>query len=246
MAVVGFKAVAALVKYHPDKVKRLFLREDRLDEFRPFCRDLAARRRPYKLCEDAELEAVSQTVRHQGVVAIINEEPLPSFGPDEIHRWAQDGDIVLILDSVGNDHNLGAIIRSAAFFGCKDIVVSYTDREARLTTACYRVAEGGVEHVRVFSVHDIAGLLRDLSKLMPTVAADHRARLRLRDLETLLSDEKNGMAIVLGNEETGIPDGVKVECRYLVRIPGTGLIESLNVAEAATVFLHEAYEWAGM
>jgi TrmH RNA methyltransferase len=50
------------------------------------------------------------------------------------------------------------------------------------------------------------------------------------------------VALVVGNEETGLPRAVKDHCSALVRIPGTGLIESLNVAQAATLFLHELYE----
>jgi len=46
----------------------------------------------------------------------------------------------------------------------------------------------------------------------------------------------------LGNEETGLPDEVKDACTVLVRIPGTGLMESLNVAQAATLFMHRIFE----
>ena len=51
-----------------------------------------------------------------------------------------------------------------------------------------------------------------------------------------------GIALVMGNEETGLPREVKERCSVLVRIPGTGLVESLNVAQAAALFLHELYE----
>jgi TrmH RNA methyltransferase len=53
------------------------------------------------------------------------------------------------------------------------------------------------------------------------------------------------VAVVLGNEETGLPPEVRESCRVLLRIPGTGNIESLNVAQAATLFLHELFEREG-
>ncbi|MCL2175181.1 MAG: RNA methyltransferase, partial [Treponema sp.] len=53
---------------------------------------------------------------------------------------------------------------------------------------------------------------------------------------------RQGIALVLGNEETGLPENVKANCSYLLRIPGTGNIESLNVSQAASLFLHTIFE----
>jgi len=73
---------------------------------------------------------------------------------------------------------------------------------------------------------------------MIRIGADHRAKNRLSDLPSLAGAE-SGVLIVMGNEETGLSPEVKTACDHLVRIPGTGDIESLNVAQAATLFLYE-------
>jgi TrmH RNA methyltransferase len=258
LAVCGFNAALALGENHPETINRLFLREDRLKAFSRICRDLAARKRPYKICEDDELEKICKSPRHQGVVAMIEEPVVEPLSREDLELWAREGKTGLVLHSVGNDHNLGAMIRSAAFFEAHFIVLSEKDKEALLTTSAYRVAEGGMEHVLIRRVQDTAAFLKDASKYLVTIGADHRARWRIRDLGTIVPDKarhlkplgedggaargRPGLALVLGNEETGLSEAVKNNRSCLVRIPGTGAIESLNVAQAACLFLHEFFE----
>ncbi len=257
LAVCGFNAVVALGRFHPDRINRLFLREDRLQDVSAACRNLAARKRPYKICDDEELERVCKSPRHQGLVAMILQPELQSVTEDDLESWSSSAETVLLLADVGNDNNLGAIARSAAFFGVKRIVLTASDGEARLSTAAYRVAEGGMEHVDLRVVRDPAGFLVAAAERMVVVGAEHRSRIRLDELSTLLSEAKTrrlgaasatrglgasiGTLVVLGNEEYGLTKAVKEACTLLVRIPGTGLMESLNVAQAATLFMHELY-----
>jgi TrmH RNA methyltransferase len=248
LAVCGRNCVTALAEYHPETINRLFLREEHLPQFTKLCKSLAERKRPYKFCEDEELERICKSSHHQGIVAMIEEPVVPGAVPEDIDEWAQ-GKTGLILHSVGNDHNLGAMVRSAAFFDARFVVLSDADTEARLTTSAYRVAEGGMEHVAFRRVRDTTAFLNALSSQVITIGADTRARLRIRDLRTIVREkaaalkvEKPGVAVVVGNEETGLPLEVQEHCAALVRIPGTGNIESLNVAQAATLFLHELFE----
>jgi TrmH RNA methyltransferase len=179
---------------------------------------------------------------------MINDPETPPLSRDDLAAWAQSGKAGLILHAVGNDHNLGAIARSAAFFDAPWLIITEEERAAALTTSAYRVAEGGLEHVTVRTIRSTAAFLRDASRSLITIGAEGRSRQRIGDLPRLLeveaakSPKSRGVAIVLGNEETGLPQEVKEACSYLVRIPGTGLMESLNVAQAATLFLQRIYE----
>ena len=248
LAVCGINAVIAVAEYHPEQINRLFLREDRLKSLTGICKSLAERKRPYKICEDEELEKICKTNHHQGVVAMILLPALEPLSREDLQDWSQEGRTGLVLHSVGNDHNLGAIARSAAFFDAKYIVISEGDPEARLSTSAYRIAEGGMEHVTVRSVRSSVAFLRDASRHLLTIGADTRARWRIGDLPRLVAEKQKakgarpGMAVVLGNEEAGLPDEVKNACSALVRVPGTGLMESLNVAQAATLFMHRIFE----
>jgi TrmH RNA methyltransferase len=247
LAVCGQNAVIAVAEYHPEQINRLFLREDRLILFTKICKNLAERKRPYKLCDDEELEKICKTNHHQGVVAMIHLPVLEPLSREDLEEWSRKGSTGIVLHSVGNDHNLGAVIRSAAFFDAKYIVISETDTEARLTTSSYRVAEGGMEHITVRSVRNTVAFLRDASRHLLTIGTDIRARQRIGDLPRIVEEAQKGsarpgIAVVLGNEETGLPNEVKEACSVLLRIPGTGLMESLNLAQAATIFMQKVFE----
>jgi len=254
LAICGLNAVMAAGENNPDNINRLFLREDRLKQFTGLCKNLAGRKRPYKICEDEELEKICKTNHHQGIVAMIflpDPEPL---GMEELDEWSREGKTGLVLHSVGNDHNLGAMVRSAAFFDVKYIIISERDPEAALTTSAYRTAEGGMEFVTVRTIRSTAAFLKDASRRLLTIGTDPRARRRIGDLQKIIEGKQNaastpgtkgsrpGIAIVLGNEEKGLPDEVKDACSVLLRIPGTGLMDSLNVAQTATLFMQRIFE----
>jgi len=240
LAVCGMNAVLAVGEYHPAAINRLFLREDRLNSFTGICKQLAERKRPYKLCEDEELERICKSVHHQGVVAMIEEPVVEPLTHDDLDLWAAEGKTGVLLHSVGNDHNLGAIARAAAFFDANYIVLNEKDTEAHLTTSAYRIAEGGFEHITVRKISNSAAFLKDASKKLLTIGTDTRARQRIGDLSVIVK-KRQGIVLVLGNEETGLPKEVKDQCSCLLRIPGTGNIDSLNVSQAAALFLNAIY-----
>jgi len=249
LAVCGLKACLALAEFHPDVINRLFVREDRFSLFTKLCKKLAERKRPYKICEDEEIERLCKTVHHQGVVMMIDEPEIEPLTREDLDLWAAEGKTGLVLHEVGNDHNLGAIARAAAFFDAHFIVLNEKDEEARLTTSAYRVAEGGMEHVIVRKIGNTAGFLKDAANKILVIGTDTRARRRIGDLSGIAKDwaaktgiERPGVALVLGNEESGLPKNIKDNCSCLLRIPGTGNIESLNVAQAAALFLREIYD----
>jgi TrmH RNA methyltransferase len=272
LAVCGVNAVLAAGERRPETINRLFLREDRLKTFSGLCKQLAERKQPYKICENEELERICKSVHHQGVVAMIEAPIIPPLDREELEQWAAESMTGLVLHSVGNDHNLGAIARSAAFFDAHFIVLNENDSEARLTTSAYRVAEGGMEYLKIRKISDTAAFLRDASKQIITIGTDIRARRRISDLAHITANHRltakrmahngagnpqraegevsgvpvktgrPGIALALGNEETGLPQNVKDQCSCLLRIPCTGNIESLNVAQAAALFLNAIFE----
>ena len=261
LAVCGMNAVLAAGEYHPLTINRLFLREDRLQSFTHICKQLAERKRPYKICDDEELERICKSVHHQGVVAMIEEPVIDPLSIEDLDVWANEGKTGVILHYVGNDHNIGAIARAAAFFDVSYIVLNESEMPdseeykygLRLTTSAYRIAEGGFEHLTVRKISNTAAFLKDASKKLVTIGTDTRARRRITDLSGIVkssplaknskaASKRPGVALVLGNEETGLPQNVKDQCSCLLRIPGTGNIESLNVSQAAALFFHAIFE----
>ncbi len=239
LAVCGFEAVRALADHHPEKIRRLFFTQDRARFFSNICRELAADKRIYRVVDnEKELEKLAGSTHHQGVVAMITEPVIPLLDEQNL-RHVAGSSILLVLDRVGNANNLGAIVRSAAFFGAETIILSDEDDQARISTSMYRVAQGGMEFVSLWKIPDVAWLLRRIPEPFVSIGADHRSDIDIDGMPALFTG-KGKPLIVLGNEETGLSGETRSLCDHLVRISGTGRIESLNVAQAATVFLHAA------
>src|SRR5215831_15563310 len=115
--ICGLAAVQAVFDRDPGRVERLFFEPALRNELEAACRTLARAHKPYRGVDGAELARIAGTVLHGGIVAIARPRPLVDLHPEEIRIWARDGTPLLILDGIGNPHNLGAIARTAAFFG---------------------------------------------------------------------------------------------------------------------------------
>lgn len=239
LAVCGFEAVKTLAAYHPEKISRLFFTASRAPAFGKTCTYLAKQKRLYRLVpSDAELEKLCESVHHQGVVAMIQAPLIPLVSKETIAHWSTESAAVIVLDRVGNANNFGAIIRSAAFFGIENIVISAEEAQAGITASAYRIAQGGMEFVSIYTAPSAPAFLKQCSGRLTRIGTDHRAYHNLWDMRRIIQPDE-AVALVLGNEERGLSVEVKKLCDTLVKIRGTGAIESLNVAQAATLFFAE-------
>lgn len=269
LAVCGFAAVKKLEKNHPEKITRLFFTEDKAPLFGGLCKRLAQNHGIYNMKPAEELEKLCGTVHHQGVVAMIEAPEIQPLDSDITDSWVEKGENAVLFDRIGNANNFGAIVRSAAYFGIKNIVIPLDEAQSTITTSSYRVAEGGMEYVNIYSVRSSARLLEALKGKMVRVGTDLKASKTVAELRKSLTatekatssgskkttaSEKSGtnahqkpLLIILGNEEHGISDIVKQNCDELVIIPWAGMaagkksacIDSLNVAQAASIIFYE-------
>jgi len=106
------------------RVQRLFFDRRMKPYVGEFCAQLARERKPCRLVDTDELGRVAGSIMHGGVVAIVSPRPPPVLDLASAEGWARDCRLLLLLDGVGNPHNLGAIARTAAFFGIPRIVLS--------------------------------------------------------------------------------------------------------------------------
>ena len=229
--ICGFNAVSALFARRAADVVRLFYTEALKAAAGPFCAQLARQRLPYRLVPPDELERVGGTTHHGGIVAIATPRPIPELDPADPPRHK----LLLALDGIGNPHNLGAVARSAAFFGIPALLLHDTADQAFPSDAAYRVAEGGLDQVDLYRARDLPGTLRALEPHYRTVAATLTADAVL--VGTLPRDRP--ILLVLGHEEFGILPEVQAACRRRIRIGGSGGVQSLNVAQAASILLYE-------
>lgn len=245
--VCGLAAVKALFEMRPTAIKRLFFDLPTSRRVGAMSTYLAGTRKVYRQVEPAELEKVAGTIHHGGIVAIIDQAPMGAPTAADLARWAKAGKPVVLLDRIGNAHNLGAIVRTLAFFGIENLVVAAGESAARPGESSYRVAEGGMEHVQVWVAADFARMCMELRAAGFAVVGTAVRGPELRSLrrEEFLAKSagrtaeaaKRPIALVLGNEEAGLAPEVAQACERLVRIPGAGKIESLNVSAATAVLV---------
>jgi RNA methyltransferase, TrmH family len=228
--ICGQQPVAALFARRPDDVQRLFHVPDLREVAGPFCAMLAKARKPYRMVDAAELEKIAGTPHHGGIVAVARPRVPTIFDAEQPPR----GKLLLVLDGIGNPHNLGAIARSATFFGVQSLLIGEGIGHAMPSDAAYRTAEGGLEHLDLYRTRDLPRALQLLEPHYRTVATSlGRDAMKLADLP-----RDRPVALVLGNEENGVSAPVLAACRRQVRIPGSGRVQSLNVAQSAAVLLH--------
>lgn len=250
LAVCGFEAVRTLARKNPQKIKRFYFTEEKMSYFGELCRYLSKKKAPYnKVKDETELEKLCGSVHHQGVVAMIEQPEIEQLTNNITDEWLHKKESALLLDRVGNANNLGAIVRSAAYFGVKNIIIPLDEAQSSITTSAYRVAQGGMEYVNIFSVKSIVRLLEAMEGKMMRFGTDVKAKQPVSRLKELSRGKPS--LIVLGNEENGISKVVKNNCDELLIIPNASTggagnekkaerpIESLNVAQAAAIILYE-------
>jgi 23S rRNA (guanosine2251-2'-O)-methyltransferase len=164
---------------------------------------------------------------HQGLAVIC--EPLPELDLPDL----AETDRIVVLDQVTDPHNVGAIIRSAAAFGCGALVL--TERHGPGDSGVLaKAASGGLEHVALVRVKNLARALDQLGKLGFT-----RLGLDSEHAESLESEpDGSRVALVLGAEGKGMRRLTRENCDRLVRLEVPGPIKSLNVSNAAALALY--------
>jgi len=230
--ICGVNAVRALFLRRPEAVQRLHYLAERRPVAGPLCKYLARHQKAYREVLADELERIAGTEHHGGIVAIADpRRASPIEGPPPAILFAAP--VLLVLDGIGNPHNLGAIARAAAFFGAKALLLSGDSRQADLSDAAFRTSEGGLEHLAVYRADDLGSTLRRLSGQLHIVGAASTGGVAPAKVA-----RQKPIALVLGAEETGLSPNILACCAERVTLPGSGLVESLNVAAATAVLLH--------
>lgn len=188
------------------------------------------------------LERAAGTAQHQNVVAFCPvkayddlESLLPA--PDAVSTNAP---LLVVLDSVEDPANLGAIVRTSVAAGASGIVIPER-RAAGLSPAVARAAAGALEHLKVARVPNLVRSLVDLKERNIWVYGFEPAATK----SYLDLDYSVACALVLGGEGHGMHRLVREACDDLAHIPLVGHVQSLNVSVAAGIVLYEAVRQRG-
>lgn len=235
--VFGFHAVASRLRQNPASVQEICIDKTRKDARMQDLLQLAEQKSVRVMQMERErLDGLSANGRHQGVLARVEDAPLPY---QDIHDILESGltepPFFLVLDGVEDPHNLGACLRVADAMGVH-AVIAPKDRAAGLNATVRKVASGAAESIPFIAVTNLARTLRELKDAgVWVVGAVAEAE------EDLLTAKLTGpIALVMGAEGTGLRRLTSETCDALVRIPMFGSVESLNVSVASGICLYEA------
>jgi len=141
--------------------------------------------------------------------------------------------LLLLLDSIEDPHNLGAIIRNAVCFGVDGVIIPKW-RSATINETVERTSAGAIEHIKIARVTNSS-----------------QAILKLKDNGFWILGAENGnnsitntkipfpAVLVMGSEGFGIHQKIKEKCDFIITIPQKNTISSLNVSCASAVILYE-------
>lgn len=241
-AVPGRKPVLAALTSRDVNIECVYLRRDMkssiVAEIRQACREQGV---PVKFVPQEKLDRLAAGALHQGVVALTTEievqdldgmlaEIAPSW--DETMRLKP---LLLIPDRIADPHNLGAIVRSAAAFGCSGIILPERN-SAPLGTTTIKASAGTALNMRFSRVANLSQAIRQLKERGYWVAG-----LAAEGTDSLDDvDWGRPIALVVGSEADGISRLVKDECDLLISIPIVTTVDSLNASVAAGIALHAA------
>jgi 23S rRNA (guanosine2251-2'-O)-methyltransferase len=190
---------------------------------------------PLKKVPRARIEELTRGGAHQGVVARVG--PYPYSDLDEI--LAAPDPLIIVLDSVTDPRNLGAVLRAADGAGASGVVIP-KDRAVGVTAAAVKASAGASEHVPVARE---TNLRRAIDRMKAAGACVYAAEVGGTAYTGL--DLAGPVALVLGSEGRGVRRLVREGCDGALSIPMLGTVGSLNVSVAAALLLYEARRQRG-
>ena len=184
--------------------------------------------------EKERLSQLSETGRHQGVVAFAAAYEYSEV--EDMLRLAEEKNedpFLILLDNIEDPHNLGAIIRTANLAGAHGVIIPKR-RAVGLTATVAKTSAGALNYTPVAKVTNIVKTMEDLKKKgMWFVCAD-MGGTTMYDLNL-----KGSIGLVIGNEGEGVSRLVRENCDFIASIPMKGDIDSLNASVAAGILAYE-------
>ena len=187
---------------------------------------------PVRELTPERLTSLAGSEFHQNVAARV--DPYPSVDLESVLTRTRP--FLLMLDSILDPNNLGALVRTALCAGVDGVILP-KDRSATPLPSASKASAGALEHTALVRITNLSQTITRLKKHgFWIVGLDRSGEESLFD-----SDLTGPLAVIIGGEEKGIRPLVKQRCDFLVRIPQLGPLDSLNASAAGAVVMYEAF-----
>lgn len=196
--------------------------------------EVRERKIPIVTVDRVRLDAMTGGARHQGIAALVAERAYATI-EDILAVSAERGEppFIVICDGVEDPHNLGAIIRSAECMGVHGIIIPKR-RSVGLTPVVSKASAGAIEHLPVARVTNLVAAIEQLKEAgLWIYAAD------MDGTPYDGTDLTGAVALVVGNEGSGVSHLVREKCDFVLSIPQYGAVNSLNVSNATAILVCE-------
>jgi len=188
---------------------------------------------PVRFEDRAQLDRLAGTSQHQGIAALAAAKPAVAL--EDLLRARKSQGLLVLLDGIEDPHNLGAIVRTALAAGAQGVVIPER-RAAGLSDTVERASAGALAHLPIARVKNLVRAMQEMKEAgYWLVGLDERADKAYTEV-----DLTGSVGIVLGREGEGLHELTRERCDFLVSLPTTGPVRSLNVSVAAGIMLFEA------
>ncbi len=237
----GTHPVYEALQQEPERITEVILHNDRKGSKREEIIELA-RQAGIKLSFVASIQLTgpdAAQARHQGIVARTSQAPLLSFDTllANFAAKVEQGEKprLIVLDSMQDPHNLGAIIRSAHAAGMDGVLIT-RERSAPLGGIAAKASAGAISHIAICQVVNLATALQKLKKAGAWIFGAVKDEAAQSIFKT---DFNLPACVVVGSEGQGIRPLVRQQCDVLISIPMEGSLDSLNSSVASGVIVFE-------
>lgn len=171
-----------------------------------------------------------------GLIAFVEEITLLSLDELLERQTRHSFGRILIADHIENPQNVGAMIRTCAAFEFDGVILP-DRRAAFVSEGVSRSSSGAIFQVPIAKTHNLTLAIETLQKKNYwMVGTSLEAKQTIKEI-----DIKRNIALVLGNEDTGIHQKIAEQCDYMVHIPMSASLQSLNVSVAFGILAYELY-----
>lgn len=222
-----------------NKIKKIFVQTGlKMKELDQMLSDIKQNGGMIKYVDKSELDKMSQYKKHKGLIAEVDDYKY--FDIYEILDYAKSNNeqpFIIILDEIEDPHNLGAIVRTADAAGVHGIIIK--DRNScQVNSTVVSSSSGATNYVKIAKVNNISRAIEELKKNNIWVYATDMDGVDMRDIKF-----DGAIALVIGNEGSGISRLVREKSDFIVGIPMKGKINSLNASVAAAILMYEVVKY---
>lgn len=185
----------------------------------------------YKKCSKNELDQLANGV-HQGIILEVEDYQYATFS--DIIKETNDS-LLMILDHIEDPHNLGAIIRTCEAAGVDGIIIP-KDRSATINATVLKTSVGTTENVKIVQVTNLVQTIMELKKEGYWIVGTDM----INSTDYRKIDYTGKVAIIIGNEGSGMGRLVRESCDFIAKIPMYGKVNSLNASVSAGIMIYEA------